>query len=196
MFIVDPFSVRSMLLSLSLITIAINSFSTSYTTISTVESKIRKRTEIAQSGIPYKISDAYKYIMKQNLMSIVQRNRKYCIIICIFFLLSFLSIFIKPAGVENYTMIIGSLKPYVTIVDISDEGDSRSYCKQIDNHQEETHITENQSEVSAFIYKYIWFTTLISIATIVSLFLLILNMLKIQRIQINLLKLEKDYSFR
>lgn len=189
MFIIDPFSVRSILISLSLITIAINSFSTSYNTMSTVESKIRKRTEIAQSGIPYKLSDAYKYILKQNLMSIVKRNRFYCIIICICFLLSFLSIFIKPLSADNYRMIVNSTKPYITVVDISDEDDIQSTI----NHVEEQDATLNPSEI---IKLYMWCTAVVSIITLIFLVFLICNIFKIQRIQINLLKLDKDFSFR
>lgn len=196
MLIVDTFSVRSILLSLSLITIAINSFSTSYNTMSAVESKIRQRTETAQSGIPYKISDAYKYLMKQNLMSIVKRNRLYCILICICFFLSFLSIFVKPVGAENYTMIIGSTQPYVTIVNVSNEDESHSNSKQIDDDQGETQITVNQSEFSTYIDIYIWCTTILSLTSLILLAILIINMFKIQRIQIILLKLDKDFSFR
>lgn len=69
--------VNTSLMSLSIITFALSSFSTSYSIINSVQDRIKKRISIAEGGVPYKLSKAYKYLKKANLFRRAKWNRIY-----------------------------------------------------------------------------------------------------------------------
>ena len=114
--ILDPFAIQKALLSLSLITLAISLFSSSYTTISSVEKRIRERISI-QHGVPLKQSKEYCYLTKTDLMKVVKKCKCYSTITAIALVACLVSIFCKPNNIENYKIMICNHGRQIGIVD-------------------------------------------------------------------------------
>lgn len=193
--------VNTYLMSLSIITFALSSFSTSYSIINSVQERIKQRISIAEGGVPYKLSGPYKYLKNANLFSRAKRNRIYCILIAITFLMNIAIMLFRPINSEKYTMGVRE-KFSLVLVSIEDESTYPLFkaCKMYDESTLEQNDEANESvspslDISSNIVGYYIASMVLMIITIVILILLLVSYFKILQIQLKLLDLERDPAF-
>ena len=220
MFIIDPFALLKIVLSISLISFMVSTFTTSYNAMSKVEEKLKRRTEIAQSGIPYKQSEAYKKLYDIDLINILQHITKWSRRIVILLVICLVSTLFKPVSAEKNAIILPSFevintskmaetkdteqvkesqeKSKIELIDIQSDSDTASIIPILTEDQVPKSIKDNEenTDISLHVQIYVYLITILSIIASIALCFLAFNMVKIQQIQIWLLQLEKDYSFR
>lgn len=206
MFIIDPLALRNSLLSLSFISFAISAFSTSYNTMSTVEAKLQKRIETTEKGIPYKRSHEYITLKKTDLLKIAERIKLINTCIAVILLLSLITILVEPVDNDKYSFVMSNNPISINVVKENKPDNTQLILNLITTlHKEDFQkddpeggdtTQDEETGVTKCAVVYFWVVAVLAVASGVFLWRLIHYMLKLQKIQVFLLKLEKEQAFR
>ena len=205
MMVIDALALRNSLLSLAFISFAISAFSTSFNTMSSVEAKLQKRIETTKKGIPYKRSNEYSTLKKTDLLKIAKRIRNINTWIAIILFLSLITILVKPVDIDKYSFVMSVNPISINVVKENQPDNSQLILNLITVlHEEDLQKDDvigaiTQDEVArntGFAEIYFWVVAGLAVISGILLLCLMHFILKLQKIQVCLLKLEKEQAFR
>lgn len=204
--ILDALALRNSLLSLSFISFAISAFTTSYNTMSSVEAKLRKRIETTEKGIPYKRSNEYNELKKTNLLKIAERIKCINNGIAFILVLSLASILFKPVDLDKHSFVISTNRPFIDVVKENKPDNTKLILNLIatlheedlqkDDAEEDSTQDDATDVTGTAAFYYYCVVLVLAVASGLLLWRLIHYILKLQEIQVFLLKLEKEQAFR